>query len=174
MLAQAPHSVHSGGREWRVGQERFPISRTITGVILDLDGGGLRELHWHPNADEWQYVISGRVRVTMFGAHGRWREETLNTGDVGYIPTGYGHSIENDSDEQPARILIAFNTGDYQAIDLSLWLASNPDYLLRTNFRRPEAVIEQLPRSRVFIVGKDGPDKEPPQNAPTADPGPRG
>src|SRR5262249_10931324 len=58
MLAQEPHSIHKGGREWRVGVERFPISRTITGVILDLEPGGLRELHWHPNADEWQYLIS--------------------------------------------------------------------------------------------------------------------
>ena len=59
LLAQEPHSIHKGGREWRVGASRFPISKTITGVILDLEPGGLRELHWHPNADEWQYVIDG-------------------------------------------------------------------------------------------------------------------
>jgi len=159
MLAEKPHSLHSGGREWRVGQERFPISQTITGVLLDLNPGGLRELHWHPNADEWQYVISGRVRVTLFGAQGRWREETLETGDVGYIPTGYGHSIENDSNERPARVLIAFNSGHYQAIDLSWWLASNPDYLLAANFGQAPSVIDQLPRRRVFIADKAGPAK---------------
>jgi oxalate decarboxylase len=162
MLAQAPHSLHTGGREWRVGQERFPISRTVTGVILDLEPGGLRELHWHPNADEWQYVISGRARVTMFGAKGRWRQETLDKGDVGYIPTGYGHSIENDSDRDPARLLVAFNTGHYEAIDLSLWLASNPAYLLAANFGVPAKVIEKLPHHRVFIAGKDGPEPEGP------------
>jgi oxalate decarboxylase len=159
MLAEKPHSLQTGGREWRVGQERFPISKTVTGVTLDLDPGGLRELHWHPNADEWQYVISGRVRVTMFGSHGRWREETLDKGDVGYVPTGYGHSVENDSDNKPARMLIGFNTGHYQAIDLSLWLAANPDYLLEANFGQPKSVIDKLPRRRVFITGKDGPAK---------------
>ena len=159
MLAEKPHSLQSGGREWRIGQDRFPISTTVTGVILELDPGGLRELHWHPNADEWQYVISGRVRVSMFGSHGRWRMETLDAGDVGYIPTGYGHSIENDSNDKPARVLIGFNTGHYQAIDLSLWLAANPDYLLEANFDRPQSVIEKLPRRRVFITGKDGPAK---------------
>jgi oxalate decarboxylase len=159
MLAEKPHSLQTGGREWRVGQDRFPISKTVTGVILDLDPGGLRELHWHPNADEWQYVISGRVRVSMFGSHGRWRMETLDAGDVGYIPTGYGHSIENDSNDKPARVLIGFNTGHYQAIDLSLWLAANPDYLLEANFDRPQSVIDKLPRRRVFITGKDGPGK---------------
>ncbi len=157
MLAEKPHSMQRGGREWRVGQDRFPISKTITGVVLELNPGGLRELHWHPNADEWQYVLSGRVRVTMFGSHGRWREETLETGDVGYIPTGYGHSVENASGEKPARVLIAFNTGHYQAIDLSVWLAGNPDYLLAANFGRPESVIAKLPRRRVFIADKDGP-----------------
>jgi oxalate decarboxylase/phosphoglucose isomerase-like protein (cupin superfamily) len=54
LLAQEPHSIHRFGREWRVGVERFPISQTMTGVVLDLEPGGLRELHWHPNADEWQ------------------------------------------------------------------------------------------------------------------------
>ncbi|HEY7154456.1 MAG TPA: cupin domain-containing protein [Gemmataceae bacterium] len=157
MLAEQPHSLHSGGREWRVGQDRFPISQTVTGVILDLDPGGLRELHWHPNADEWQYVVSGRAHVTLFGSHGRFREETLNKGDVGYVPTGYGHSIENDSKDEPARLLIAFNTGHYQAIDLSLWLAANPDYLLEANFGQKSSVIDKLPRQRVFIADKAGP-----------------
>jgi oxalate decarboxylase len=166
MLAQAPHSLHTGGREWRIGQERFPISRTITGVVLDLFGGGLRELHWHPNADEWQYVIDGRVRVTLFGAHGRWRQETLDKGDVGYAPRGYGHSIENDSDEKPARLLIAFNTGHYEAIDLSLWLAANPDYLLSANLGVPESLIAKLPHRRVFIAGKDGLEPDPPPRSP--------
>jgi oxalate decarboxylase len=159
MLAEKPHSLQTGGREWRVGQDRFPISTTVTGVILDLNPGGLRELHWHPNADEWQYIVSGRVRISLFGSKGRWKQETFNTGDVGFVPTGFGHSIENDSEEKPARILIAFNTGHYQAIDLSLWLAANPDYLLAANFDRPEAVIEKLPRHRVFIASKDGPSK---------------
>src|SRR5205823_227787 len=51
LLAQEPHSIHRYGREWRVGADRFPISQTITGVVLDLEPGGIRELHWHPNAD---------------------------------------------------------------------------------------------------------------------------
>jgi oxalate decarboxylase len=159
MLAEAPHSLHTGGREWRVGQDRFPISKTVTGVILDLNPGGLRELHWHPNADEWQYVISGRVRMTLFGSKGRFKQDTFDAGDVGYVPTGLGHSIENDSNTEPARLLIAFNTGHYQAIDLSQWLASNPDYLLAANFGVPQSVIEKLPRHRVFIASKDGPAK---------------
>jgi oxalate decarboxylase len=158
MLAQEPHSIYKGGREWRVGADRFPISQTVTGVILDLEPGGLRELHWHPNADEWQYVIDGQVSVTLFGSHGRYRTESLEQGDVGYIPQGYGHSIENTSNKT-SRVLIAFNTGHYQAIDLSQWIAGNPKYLLAANFSKPESLFEKFPKDRVFI-GPPGPPKQ--------------
>jgi oxalate decarboxylase/phosphoglucose isomerase-like protein (cupin superfamily) len=70
------------------------------------------------NADEWQYVIEGDLSVTMFGSHGRFRTERLHKGDAGYIPQGYGHSIENSGDK-PSRMLIGFNTDIYEAIDLS-------------------------------------------------------
>jgi oxalate decarboxylase len=160
MLAQEPHSVHKGGREWRVGADRFPISKTVTGVILDLEPEGLRELHWHPTSDEWQYVIEGEVEVTLFGSHGRYRIETLNRGDVGYIPQGYGHSIENRSKDRKARVLIGFNTGHYAAIDLSQWLAGNPDYLLAANFSKPESLVSRFPTDRVFIA-PNGPGETP-------------
>jgi oxalate decarboxylase/phosphoglucose isomerase-like protein (cupin superfamily) len=75
-----PPATYPGGREWRVDSSRFPIAKTITGVILDLDPGALRTLHWHPNADEWQYVIEGEVSVTLFGSHGRYRTERLEKG----------------------------------------------------------------------------------------------
>lgn len=150
LLAQEPHSVYKHGREWRVGADRFPISQTITGVVLELEPGGLRELHWHPNADEWQYVIEGNFSDTLFGSHGRYRTETLEKGDVAYIPQGYGHSVENIG-TKPGRMLIAFNTGHYEAVDLSTWMASNPTYLLADHFGKSKAVFEKFPKKRVFI-----------------------
>jgi oxalate decarboxylase len=155
LLSERPHRVFKGGREWRLDSERFPISKTITGVILDLSPGSLRELHWHPTADEWQYVIEGRVSVTMFGSHGRFRTETLEQGDVAYIPQGYGHSIENVGD-QSCRVLIGLNAGVYEAIDLSQWMAGNSADVLSTNFGQPAAVFEKFPTQDVFISGTGG------------------
>jgi oxalate decarboxylase len=158
LLAQVPHAVYRGGREWRVDASRFPISTTITGVILDLEPGALRELHWHPNADEWQYVIDGRMAVTLFGSHGRFRVETLEGGDVGYIPQGYGHSIENVGDK-PGRILIGFNSGIYETIDLSQWIAGNPADVLATNFGQPPELFAKFPDHNVFLAAGNDPDK---------------
>lgn len=156
LLSQPPRRVFKGGRDWRVDSIQFPISRTITGVVLDLDPGALRELHWHPTADEWQYVIEGHASVTLFGSHGRYRIEQLEKGDVGYIPQGYGHSIENVG-KSMARILIGFNTGIYATIDLSQWIAGNPADVLATNFAQPPEVFESFPKRDVFIADKSGP-----------------
>lgn len=155
LLAQEPHSIHKFGREWRVGADRFPISQTITGVVLELEPGGLRELHWHPNADEWQYVIDGQLSVSMFGSHGRYRIETLEKGDVGYIPRGYGHSVENIG-SKTGRMLLGFNAGRFESIDLSLWIAANPAYLLADHFGKTAAFFEKFPKERVFIAPPDG------------------
>jgi oxalate decarboxylase len=156
LLKRPPHRVFKGGREWRVDSTSFPISKTVTGVILDLEPGALRELHWHPTADEWQYIIDGDVSVTLFGSHGRFRTERLSKGDVAYIPQGYGHSIENVGNKD-CRVLIGFNTGVYETIDLSQWIAGNPVDVLATNFTKPASLFEKFPRKDVFISSKDGP-----------------
>jgi len=155
MLAQPPYATFPGGREWRVDSSRFPIAKTITGVVLDLDPGALRTLHWHPNADEWQYIIAGSVSVTLFGSHGRFRIEELAQGDVGYIPQGYGHSIENIGDKA-ARILIGFNTGTYETIDLTQWIAGNPVDVLATNFGQTTELVAKFPHEDVFIADRGG------------------
>jgi oxalate decarboxylase len=154
LLTQPPHRVYKGGREWRVDSTTFPISKTVTGVVLDLDPGALRELHWHPTADEWHYVIDGNISVTLFGSHGRCRTETLEKGDVGYIPQGYGHSLENIGNKS-CRILIGFNTGVYATIDLSQWIAGNPLDVLATNFSKPPSLFETFPHQDVFISDQE-------------------
>src|SRR5215467_11971244 len=65
----------SFGKEATVVQ--LPISKGIASVSMKLEPEAMRELHWHPTADEWQYVIEGNISVTMFGWHGRYRIEEM-------------------------------------------------------------------------------------------------
>ena len=67
-----PSKVTHGGEVKIVDAKNFPIT-PIAAAIVKLKPGGLRELHWHPNADEWQYFISGKGRMTVFAAGGRAR-----------------------------------------------------------------------------------------------------
>jgi oxalate decarboxylase len=154
LLEDEPMVDNKGGRLWMVDSSKFSISKTMTGAILELDAGALRELHWHPSADEWQYVLDGTVNVTLFGSGGRYRIETLEKGDVGYIPQGYGHSLENVGG-QTSKILIGFNSGNYEDIDLSEWMAGNPLDVLATNFSKPASLFEKFPKRDVFIAPKN-------------------
>jgi oxalate decarboxylase len=155
LMAQ-PASRFAGGEERRVSSKEFPVSKTITGVILDLKPGALRELHWHPHANEWLYFINGSARIGLFGSHGRYRAEQFGPGDAGYIPQGFGHFVENNGDTG-CRILIAFDSGDYQEISLSTWLASNPTAINADNLKMSDTVAEKLPDRRLFVVPREGP-----------------
>jgi oxalate decarboxylase len=151
LLAQRPES-YAGGTNRLVSQREFPISSTMTGALMRVKPGSLRELHWHPNADEWQYYIGGRARLGVFGSHGRVRTEDMYAGDVGYVPQGYGHYIENAGNED-LELLIVLNNGTYESISLSAWLAANPHLLLATNFKVPEATFASFPRGERFMPG---------------------
>jgi oxalate decarboxylase len=69
MLAQEPIRTKSG--TVRITDSGvFPASKGIAAALVEVDPGGLRELHWHPNTDEWQYYISGQARMGVFAAAG--------------------------------------------------------------------------------------------------------
>ncbi len=45
-----------------VDSGNFPAAKNIAAAMLTVRPGGMRELHWHPNASEWQYYIAGQGR----------------------------------------------------------------------------------------------------------------
>lgn len=149
LLAQRPQTFEGG--TLRLASEReFPISTTMTGALLQIKPGGLRELHWHPNADEWQYYLKGKARMTVFGSGGRARTEEFAAGDVGYAPQGFGHYIENTGTDD-LEILIVFNSGVYESISITGWIAANPALLLSTNFGVPASTFADFPKQQVII-----------------------
>jgi oxalate decarboxylase len=108
-------------------------------------------MHWHPNADEWQYYLTGQAEMTVFLAEATAVTENFEAGDVGYVPMGAGHYIKNTGDGI-CRILIGFNSGHYQAIDLSEWLAGNPKDVLATNFGVGFEIVDKFPQRKLFAV----------------------
>ncbi|MBS1517350.1 MAG: cupin domain-containing protein [Bacteroidetes bacterium] len=149
--AQEPRRVPGGGTQKTVTCKEFPVSRTMAGSVLEIQPGGLREMHWHPNADEWQYYIQGKAQMGIFLAQGNNVTEQFEAGDVGYVPMGAGHYIKNTG-EEVLKILIGFNDGDYQALDISDWLRTNPKSLLETNFKVGEEIINKFPADHKFMI----------------------
>ena len=150
LKAQKPQAL-SGGAFRLVSAKEFPISTTLTGAVMDLRPGALRELHWHPNAVEWQYYMKGRARMTVFASGGRASTVEFGPGDVGYVPQGYGHYIENIGSED-CSVLLVLSSGDYQSIECSRWMAANPRQLLATNFGVPESTFAGFRTGDQFLT----------------------
>jgi len=152
-LDMQPPKIFPGGREYIVSSKEFPIQTTLTAVRMDLQPGALREMHWHPHADEWQFYVRGRARVGLFGSHSRTRIDEFGPNDVGFVPQGFGHYIEQLGDE-PTEVIILFNSGVFEEISLANWLGGNPVSLLESNFLIPRSLIDQLPKRETGIISR--------------------
>lgn len=126
MLEQEPLNSTTGGGQVRITDSRnFPISKTVSAAHAIIEPGAIREMHWHPNADEWSFFIRGRARVTIFAAEGSARTFDYLPGDVGVIPRNMGHFVENIGDE-PIEMLEIFRADEFRDISLFQWMGETP------------------------------------------------
>lgn len=130
MLAQKPLEA-SGGQVRITDSTNFPISSTVAAAHVVIDPGALREMHWHPSADEWAYFIRGRARITIFAASGTSRTFNYVAGDVGVVPKGMAHYVENLSPDEPVEFLEIFRAARFKDFSLEQWLAETPARLVR-------------------------------------------
>lgn len=129
-----------GGSVRIVDSESFPVATTVAAALVEVDPGGLREMHWHPNADEWQYYVSGEGRMSVFAASAKARTFDFRAGDVGYVPFAMGHYVENTGAET-LRFLELFRSDRFADISLSRWLARTPPRLVRDHLNAGEGLI---------------------------------
>ena len=148
MLAQEPVNK-TGGQVRITDSTNFPISKTVAAAHLDIEPGAMREMHWHPNADEWSFVIRGRARVTIFAAEGTARTFDYMAGDVGIVPKNMGHFIENLSDDEPLEVLEIFRADKFRDFSLFQWLGETPkrlvaEHLFATDKKAAEKFLKEI------------------------------
>jgi oxalate decarboxylase len=145
-----PSKVTAGGSVKIVDRSNFPATN-IAAAIVTLKPGGLRELHWHPNEDEWQYYVKGTGRMTVFAAGGHARTMDFHEGDVGYIDRSMPHYIENLGDTDLV-FLEVFPTPEYQDISLGEWLAHTPSRLVDQHIGTGEDFLRKIARKEAVIT----------------------
>lgn len=129
MMAQEPIKTPHGTVRI-TDSNNFPAAKTIAAALVEIEPGGIRELHWHPNTDEWQYYIGGQARMGVFAANAHARTFDFAAGDVGYVPFAMGHYIENTG-STTLRFLEMFKSSYYADISLNQWLALTPPELVQ-------------------------------------------
>jgi len=168
LLAQEPLNTTGGLVRIADSKGTFPLSKTIAAAHLTLHPGSMREMHWHPQADEWSFFIRGRARVTIFASEGTARTFDYQAGDVGVVPKNQGHFIENLSDDEEVEILEIFRSDEFLDFSLFDWMASTPrrmvaDHLFQGDKERQEKFLSALEKG-VDEVGTHDPIRAVPKD----------
>ncbi len=151
MSAMTPNKVTKGGRVQVVDSANFPISKTIAAALVTVEPGGMREMHWHPNADEWQYYIKGEARMTVFNTGPKAQTADFRAGDVGYIKKSFGHYIQNTGSTE-LQFLEIFKAHRYSEVSLSQWLTRTPPSLVAQHLNIDPSVIDRFPKNGPDVV----------------------
>jgi oxalate decarboxylase len=150
--AQHPISKRTKGGEVRIiDSSKFKVSTTIAAALVTVHPGGIRELHWHPNADEWQYYVAGAGRMTVFATGGRARTMDFQAGDVGYVQETLPHYVQNTGDTD-LRFLEMFKSSVYQNLALAEWLTHTPPDLVIAHLGIDKATLDTMPRDEVAVM----------------------
>jgi len=150
LMQMQPIKKTTGGEVRIVDSHNFPAAHTIAAAHVVLHPGGLREMHWHPNADEWQYYIKGKGRMTTFAAGTRARTMDFAEGDVGYVEQNFPHYIENTGDTDLAFLEI-FKSSYYQDVSLANWLTHLPPQLVMDHLEISQETLNKFPREETVV-----------------------
>jgi oxalate decarboxylase len=145
-----PTKQTKGGNIRIVDSKNFKVSTTAMAMVT-VHPGGLRELHWHPNADEWQYFISGKGRMTIVATGNKARTMDFQEGDVGYVQKTLLHYIENTGDTDLV-FLEMFKSDRYQEFSFSEWLAHTPSELVMAHLNIDKATFDAIPKNGIAVT----------------------
>src|SRR6476469_2990675 len=120
MTASVTRSVHSTslldgeiveendfGSMRRITADNLPILNRLSIKRVLLNPGAMRTPHWHANANELTYCVSGTALVSVLDDGSKFSTFTVNAGEMFHIDSGSLPHIENIGTE-PAESIITF------------------------------------------------------------------
>src|SRR5260370_3421751 len=147
----APARETNGGSVLITDSRNFTDSTTIAAALVTVRPGGLREMHWHPNADEWQYWIKGKGQMTGFNTGPNAVTMDFSPGDIGYVKKNLGHYIKNTGDTE-LQVLEVFRAPEFMDVSLSDWIARTPPAMVAQHLNVSEATIAKFPKDKPEVM----------------------
>lgn len=151
LASSAPISETKGGVVQVADSTTFKVSTTIAASLITIRPGALRQMHWHPNADEWQYYIKGKGRMTVFNTGPNVLTMDFNPGDIGYARRNYGHYVENVGDTD-LQFFAVFRAPRYEEFSLSDWLTHTPPALVAQHLNVEKTALATWPADGSAIM----------------------
>jgi oxalate decarboxylase len=147
MRSMKPTFEDAGGSARIVDSNVFTASKAIAAALVILKPGAIREMHWHPNASEWQYWLQGSGRMTVFASAGKARTMSFHANDVGYVPAVAGHYIENTGTEDIV-FLEMFKSDLFSDVSLNQWIRRLPVLMVEEHLHLNANEIKQIPDAK--------------------------
>ena len=151
MRSMEPTIANRAGEVRIVDSHNFPASKHIAAAMLIIKPGHMRELHWHPNASEWQYYIAGKGRMTVFFPVDNARTMDFNANDVGYVPSNAPHYVENTGDTDLV-VLELFAADEFMDVSLNQWLRRVPSEMLKAHLNIDKEMAMKIPAEKLELV----------------------
>ena len=151
MTDMKPTKQDASGSIRIVDSRNFTVARNIAMAYVVVKPGAMRSLHWHQNADEWQFWISGKGRMTLFANHSDARTIDFNSSDVGYAPVTLPHYIENTGTDDLV-YLEMFKAPVYQDVSLNNWIAALPPELVKQHLGLSDETLAAIPKGNLGVV----------------------
>jgi oxalate decarboxylase len=140
-----PQVVAKGGTIQEANQGTFPAlaGNGLSSYLLTLQPGAVRIPHWHPDAAELDYVLSGKARIGLGFPDGEWQRFDLGVGEIAILPQGWFHYIENVGADV-LQMLVIFNNSAPNDIGISVGFQTVPKEVLGLTFGLPAERFEGL------------------------------
>lgn len=142
--ATKPQFQSVTGSRTIMNADNFSILAGMGAVLLRLQKGGVREPHWHANAAELSYCVTGNAKMTIYSSNARQNIFTISPGQLTFVPKGYWHDVENIGNEE-VKFIVVYNSERPEDLGISGSVGSMSARVLDRIFGlNPPAFFDQL------------------------------
>jgi len=141
----------------RVSARRLPVMERLSIKRLVLAPNAIREPHWHANASELTYCLSGKVLVSVLDDGSASASFTVAAGEMFHVASGSLHHIENVGGVE-AELIVAFRNEEPEDFSFHAALGAMSDAVLGNTFDLPSSAFAAIPRDTepAYLLAREG------------------
>lgn len=154
----------------RITVDNLPVLKNLSIKRLVLNPGAMRTPHWHANANELTYCVSGTALVSVLDNHSRFANFIVTAGQMFHVDSGALHHIENIGTDT-AEFIIAFRHERPEDFGLGATFGAFSDAVLGNTYDLPTSDFAKIHRDTADhkLAGRVG-DPDIPASAHFGDP----
>lgn len=154
-LEQAEPQRYAGGTSRMATAANIAELSGLAMASLHIDPGAMQELHWHTNANELNYCLSGQGEIGIFLSGTKASLFTIQAGSASFVPVGAAHYIRNTGSEV-LHVITGFSHEQPEHISFSDSFGFIPRNLLAQTFELPTESFPALPQQKEQFLVKVG------------------